>query len=203
MFMQPSKGVSETMSSKKVVLAYSGGLDTSCAIPWLKENYDCEVIAVLADVGQGEDLEQAAAKARAIGASKTYVEDLRTERSEEHTSELQSRLHLLFPLFFLMIRPPPRSTLFPYTTLFRSGRGPRASRGESPRHRRVEDLRRGSAHGVRPRLRVPGSARGGEVRGEVSPRDVSRPASHREAPGGDRSRRRGDRSFPRLHRQGQ
>jgi argininosuccinate synthase len=67
------------MSSKKVVLAYSGGLDTSCAIPWLKENYDCEVIAVLADVGQGEDLEQAAKKARAIGASKTYVEDLRTE----------------------------------------------------------------------------------------------------------------------------
>src|SRR3990172_6935966 len=40
--------------------------------------------------------------------------------SEEHTSELQSRLHLLFPLFFLMIRRPPRSTLFPYTTLFRS-----------------------------------------------------------------------------------
>jgi argininosuccinate synthase len=67
------------MSFKKVVLAYSGGLDTSCAIPWLKENYDCEVIAVLADVGQGEDLEAAAAKARAIGASKTYVEDLREE----------------------------------------------------------------------------------------------------------------------------
>jgi argininosuccinate synthase len=67
------------MSQKKVVLAYSGGLDTSVAIPWLKENYDCDVIAVLADVGQGEDLEKAAAKARAIGASKTYVEDLRTE----------------------------------------------------------------------------------------------------------------------------
>src|SRR3990172_3820318 len=42
------------------------------------------------------------------------------DRSEEHTSELQSRLHLLCRLFFLMIRPPPRSTLFPYTTLFRS-----------------------------------------------------------------------------------
>ncbi|MGH9323955.1 MAG: argininosuccinate synthase [Vicinamibacteria bacterium] len=67
------------MTLKKVVLAYSGGLDTSCAIPWLKENYDCEVVAVLADVGQGEDLEQASAKARAIGASKTYVEDLRAE----------------------------------------------------------------------------------------------------------------------------
>src|SRR3972149_1556345 len=80
MFMHDvGKETRTTMSSKKVVLTYSGGLDTSCAIPWLKENYDCEVIAVLADVGQGEDLEKAAAKARAIGASKTYVEDLRTE----------------------------------------------------------------------------------------------------------------------------
>ncbi|HSF15267.1 MAG TPA: argininosuccinate synthase [Vicinamibacteria bacterium] len=67
------------MGRKKVVLAYSGGLDTSVAIPWLKENYDCDVIAMLADVGQGEDLRKAADKARAIGASKTYVEDLRTE----------------------------------------------------------------------------------------------------------------------------
>jgi argininosuccinate synthase len=67
------------MPRKKVVLAYSGGLDTSCAIPWLKESFDCEVVAFLADIGQGEDLEAAAAKARAIGASKAYVEDLRTE----------------------------------------------------------------------------------------------------------------------------
>ncbi len=68
------------MSTKKVVLAYSGGLDTSVIVPWLKENYDgCEVICVLADVGQGEDLEAASKKAAAIGASKTYVEDLRTE----------------------------------------------------------------------------------------------------------------------------
>src|SRR3970282_1756082 len=67
------------MSSKKVVLAYSGGLDTSCAIPWLKENYDCEVIAVLADVGQGEDLEQAAKKGGARGAAKPYAETRRTE----------------------------------------------------------------------------------------------------------------------------
>ena len=67
------------MSRKKVVMAYSGGLDTSVAIPWLKENYDCDVVAMLADVGQGEDLAAAAAKAEAIGASKTYVEDLREE----------------------------------------------------------------------------------------------------------------------------
>lgn len=65
--------------TKKVVLAYSGGLDTSVIVPWLKENYDCEVICVLADVGQGEDLEAAAKKGSAIGASKTFVEDLRTD----------------------------------------------------------------------------------------------------------------------------
>jgi argininosuccinate synthase len=63
----------------KVVLAYSGGLDTSVAIPWLKENYDCEVIAMLADVGQGEDLEALAEKALATGASQAFVEDLRLE----------------------------------------------------------------------------------------------------------------------------
>ena len=67
------------MTHEKVVLAYSGGLDTSVIVPWLKENYDCEVIAMLADVGQGEDLEAAAKKGTAIGASKTFVEDLRTE----------------------------------------------------------------------------------------------------------------------------
>ena len=71
--------------SKKVVLAYSGGLDTSIIIPWLKENYGCEVIAVIGDVGQQEDLEVARKKALATGASTAYVEDLREEfvRSEE------------------------------------------------------------------------------------------------------------------------
>ena len=63
----------------KLVLAYSGGLDTLVALPWLKENYDCEVIAMLADVGQGEDLVAAAEKALSIGACQAFVEDLRTE----------------------------------------------------------------------------------------------------------------------------
>jgi argininosuccinate synthase len=67
------------MGSRKVVLAYSGGLDTSVVVPWLKENFNCDVIAMLADVGQGEDLEALAEKAKAIGASKVYVEDLRSE----------------------------------------------------------------------------------------------------------------------------
>lgn len=61
---------------KKVALAYSGGLDTSIIIPWLKENYDCEVIAVCGDVGQGDDMEAIKAKAIKSGASKCYVGDL-------------------------------------------------------------------------------------------------------------------------------
>lgn len=64
---------------KKVVLAYSGGLDTSIIIPWLKENYGCEVIAVAADVGQGKELDGLNEKAIKTGASKLYIEDLRDE----------------------------------------------------------------------------------------------------------------------------
>ncbi len=63
----------------KIVLAYSGGLDTSVAIKWLKEAYDAEVIAYCADLGQGEDLEAIKEKALRTGASKAYVEDLREE----------------------------------------------------------------------------------------------------------------------------
>jgi argininosuccinate synthase len=64
---------------KKVVLAYSGGLDTSIIIPWLRENYGCEVIAMIGDVGQQEDLEAAYKKALATGAATAYIEDLREE----------------------------------------------------------------------------------------------------------------------------
>jgi len=65
--------------SKKVVLAYSGGLDTSIIIPWLKENYDYDVIAMVGDVGQGDDIEAVVQKAYNTGASKVVVEDLREE----------------------------------------------------------------------------------------------------------------------------
>ena len=65
--------------SKKVVLAYSGGLDTSIIIPWLKENYDYDVIAMVGDVGQGDDIEAVVKKAHDTGASKVIVEDLREE----------------------------------------------------------------------------------------------------------------------------
>ncbi len=68
----------------KVVLAYSGGLDTSVIIPWLKENYGCEVIAMAADVGQGAELSGLEEKAIKTGASKLYIEDLRKEFVEEY-----------------------------------------------------------------------------------------------------------------------
>jgi len=63
----------------KIILAYSGGLDTSVAIRWLKETYSAEVVAFCADLGQGEDLRKVRKKALATGASKVYVEDLREE----------------------------------------------------------------------------------------------------------------------------
>jgi argininosuccinate synthase len=64
---------------RKVVLAYSGGLDTSIIIPWLKETYRCEVVAMIGDVGQQEDLEAARRKALSTGASAASIEDLREE----------------------------------------------------------------------------------------------------------------------------
>ncbi|MBA3320718.1 MAG: argininosuccinate synthase [Pyrinomonadaceae bacterium] len=64
---------------KKVVLAYSGGLDTSVMLHWLKQHYGCEVVCYCADVGQGEELDGLEEKAKATGASKLYVEDLRAE----------------------------------------------------------------------------------------------------------------------------
>lgn len=69
----------EKKQYKKVVLAYSGGLDTSIIISWLKENYGCEVIAVAGDVGQEDELEGLEAKALATGASKYYVADCKEE----------------------------------------------------------------------------------------------------------------------------
>ncbi len=67
----------KTKTPEKIVLAYSGGLDTSIIIPWLKENYACEVIAMVADVGQGDDVEAVVDKAYKTGASKVVVQDLR------------------------------------------------------------------------------------------------------------------------------
>ena len=72
------------MKIKKAVLAYSGGLDTSVLIPWLKENYGCEVVAVSGDVGQGTELDGLEEKALKTGASKLYVMDLTKEFVDDY-----------------------------------------------------------------------------------------------------------------------
>lgn len=68
-----------TQSVNKVVLAYSGGLDTSIIVKWLQETYQCEVVTFTADIGQGEEVEPARAKAQAMGIKEIYIEDLREE----------------------------------------------------------------------------------------------------------------------------
>lgn len=69
---------------RKVALAYSGGLDTSVIIPWLRENYGCEVVAVAIDVGQGTETEDLIARAKAAGAVEAYVVDVRAEFAEDY-----------------------------------------------------------------------------------------------------------------------
>jgi argininosuccinate synthase len=77
------------MTAKKVALAYSGGLDTSIIIPWLKEHYDCEVVAVCGDIGQGgAELDGLREKALKTGASEVYVEDMREEFVTEYLWKL-------------------------------------------------------------------------------------------------------------------
>ena len=67
------------MKIKKVVLAYSGGLDTSVIVKWLQDTYDCEVITFTADIGQGEEVSPARRKAKMAGVKQIYIEDLREE----------------------------------------------------------------------------------------------------------------------------
>ena len=62
---------------KKVVLAYSGGLDTSVILRWLQDTYGCEIVTFTADLGQGEEVEPARAKAQMMGIKEIYIEDLR------------------------------------------------------------------------------------------------------------------------------
>src|SRR4030065_1418922 len=69
---------------KRVVLAYSGGLDTSVIVPWLRENYACEVVCFTADVGQAEELDGLEEKALASGASGLVIHDMRQEFAEEY-----------------------------------------------------------------------------------------------------------------------
>ena len=68
----------------KVVLAYSGGLDTSVIVKWLQETYDCEVVTFTADIGQGEEVEPAREKAKGLGVKEIYIEDLREEFTRDY-----------------------------------------------------------------------------------------------------------------------
>ena len=77
------------MKPKKVVLAYSGGLDTSVIAKWLMETYGLEVITFTADIGQGEETKEAKAKAKKLGIKKIYIEDLREEFVKDY----------VFPMF--------------------------------------------------------------------------------------------------------
>ena len=72
----------------KVVLAYSGGLDTSVIAKWLQQTYDCEVVAFTADIGQGEEVEPARAKAEAMGIREIFIEDLREEFVVEYVNPM-------------------------------------------------------------------------------------------------------------------
>ena len=74
---------------KKVVLAYSGGLDTSIILKWLEDTYGCEVVTFTADIGQGEEVEPARAKAKAMGVKEIYIEDLREDFARDY----------VFPMF--------------------------------------------------------------------------------------------------------
>jgi argininosuccinate synthase len=85
----------------KVVLAYSGGLDTSVAIKWLKEKYKVEIIAFCADIGQGEDLDRIKEKALMTGASKVYVEDLREEFVKDYIFPML-RANAVYEGFYLL-----------------------------------------------------------------------------------------------------
>ncbi len=73
------KGTAMTKKINKVVLAYSGGLDTSIILKWLKDTYGCEVVTFTADIGQGEELEPARAKAELMGVKEIFIDDLREE----------------------------------------------------------------------------------------------------------------------------
>jgi argininosuccinate synthase len=88
-------------SIQKLVLAYSGGLDTSVILHWLKEHFGCEVVAYCADVGQGEETEGLEQKARSTGASKLYLEDLREEFAREFVFPMM-RANAVYEGYYLL-----------------------------------------------------------------------------------------------------
>jgi argininosuccinate synthase len=84
-------------SIKKVVLAYSGGLDTSVILKWLQEKYDCEVVTFTADIGQGEEIEPAREKAKQAGIKEIYIENLEEDFAKNYISQC------LEPMLFMRV----------------------------------------------------------------------------------------------------
>ena len=97
---------------EKVVLAYSGGLDTTAIIPWLKETFDYEVICCCINVGQGEELDGLEERAKMSGASKLYIEDIVDEFCEDYivrpTQFMRTNIYLVLPW---LVPASPRSLL--------------------------------------------------------------------------------------------
>ena len=91
----------ENSKIKKIVLAYSGGLDTSVILKWLQDNYKCEVVTFTADIGQGEEVEPARKKAELLGVKEIFIDDLKEEFVKD----------FVFPMFracLLYTSPSPR-----------------------------------------------------------------------------------------------
>ena len=96
------------MAREKIVLAYSGGLDTSVAIKWLQEHYHYDVIAVAADLGEGKDLAEIKQKALTVGAIQAYILDLRQEFADDYLSKTLKANALyegVYPLISALSRP--------------------------------------------------------------------------------------------------
>ena len=79
------------MSKEKVILAYSGGLDTTAIIPWLKENFDYDVVCCCIDCGQGEELDGLEESAKLSGASKLYIENIIDELCDDYVNIFSER----------------------------------------------------------------------------------------------------------------
>ncbi len=85
--------LNENSKVKKIVLAYSGGLDTSVILKWLQDNYQCEVVTFTADIGQGEEVEPARKKAELLGVKEIFIDDLKEEFVKD----------FVFPMFRAML----------------------------------------------------------------------------------------------------
>src|SRR3990172_11250256 len=96
----------KTSGVKKVVLAYSGGLDTSVILRWLQDQYGCEVITFTANIGQGEELEPARKKAKQFGVKKIFIDDLREEFVRDFVFPM-FRANAIYEGEYLLPTPPP------------------------------------------------------------------------------------------------